>query len=45
MKVTIIGASYVELVAGCCFSEIGASVAGLDLDESRFVAWYRAYHE
>ena len=45
MKVTIIGASYVELVAGCCFSEIGASVAGLDFDESRFVEWYRAYYE
>ena len=44
MNVTIIGAGYVELVT-CCFSEMGASVAGLDLDESRFVAWYRAYHE
>ena len=45
MNVTTIGAGYAGLVSGCCFAEFGVCVTRVDLDESRIVAWYRAYYE
>ena len=35
MKVSMIGAGYVGLVSGACFSEFGASVTCLDVDASK----------
>ncbi|MCW5569262.1 MAG: hypothetical protein KIS84_13670, partial [Dokdonella sp.] len=35
MKVAMIGAGYVGLVSGACFSEFGHSVICVDLDERK----------
>ena len=38
MQVVIIGAGYVGLVSGACFSEFGATVTCIDVDEQRIAA-------
>ena len=35
MKITIVGAGYVGLVTGTCFSEFGHEVICIDKDEQR----------
>ena len=35
MNVVMIGAGYVGLVSGACFSEFGANVLCVDLDQTR----------
>lgn len=44
MRITVIGAGYVGLVAAACLANLGNEVTLVDIDENRLKQISRGYH-